>query len=80
LAATRGRAVDALLANAVRGLGGRSWSRTYRHPARAGYQCHRHTLSISSTASEMKCGRRGKGRILITESVAGFIPGWFQAV
>jgi short-subunit dehydrogenase len=79
IAATRGRPVDALLANAGRGLG--------RMFLEQDFADIRHMLDTNVTGTiylihrignEMR--RRGRGRILITGSVAGFIPGAFQAV
>jgi uncharacterized protein len=74
-----GRPVDALIANAGHGLGGGFLDQDF---ARA-----RHVIDtnitgtiylIQKVARDMR-GRR-QGRILITGSVAGFIPGSFQAV
>lgn len=79
LAATRDRPVDALLANAGHGLGkafvDQSWPEI------------RHVIDTNVTgtlylihkvAREMR--NRGNGRILITGSIAGFMPGTYQAV
>jgi NADPH:quinone reductase-like Zn-dependent oxidoreductase len=57
--AASGRPIDALLANAGRGLG-------------------RAFIDHQKVAREMK--DRGHGRVLITGSIAGFMPGTFQAV
>lgn len=79
-AATRiGRPVDALLANAGRGLGHAFLDQDFRKARRVidtnitgtVYLVHR-------IGNEMR--RRDAGRILITGSIAGFIPGSFQAV
>lgn len=79
-AATRiGRPVDALLANAGRGLGHAFLDQDFRKARRVidtnitgtVYLVHR-------IGNEMR--RRNAGRILITGSIAGFIPGSFQAV
>jgi short-subunit dehydrogenase len=78
-AATRGRPVDALLANAGRGMGHAFLSQDF---------CEvRHVIDTNITGTIyliQKVGRdmrvRGRGRILITGSVAGFMPGSFQAV
>lgn len=78
-AATDGRHVDALLANAGRGLGRGFLDQDF---AKA-----RHVIDTNITgtvylihkiANDMR--RRNAGKILITGSIAGFIPGSFQAV
>ena len=74
-----GRPVDALLANAGRGLGAafldQEWDRVRRLID---------TNVTGTTYLVQKIGRdmqaRNAGRILITGSIAGFIPGSFQAV
>lgn len=78
-AATQGRPVDALLANAGHGLGHSFLDQNFAEV--------RHVIdtNITGTLSLIqKVGRdmrtRGQGRILITGSVAGFMPGTFQAV
>ena len=43
------------------------------------HQHHRHA-STSSRRSAATCARAGEGRILITGSIAGFMPGTYQAV
>lgn len=79
LAAARDRPIDALLANAGHGLGkaflDQSWADI------------RHVVDTNITGTIYlihKVGRemrdRGSGRILITGSIAGFMPGTFQAV
>jgi len=79
-AATRiGRPVDALLANAGRGLGHGFLDQDFNEARRVidtnitgtVYLVHR-------IGNEMR--RRNAGRILIVGSIAGFIPGSFQAV
>lgn len=74
-----GRPVDALLANAGRGLG--------RAFVDQGWQDIRYVIDTNVTgtvylihkiARDMR--RRSAGRILITGSIAGFMPGTFQAV
>ena len=73
------RRVDVLFANAGRGLGGafldQDWDRI------------KHVIDTNVTATVSlthKVGRqmrgRGAGKILLTGSIAGFIPGAFQAV
>ena len=76
---TLGRPVDALLANAGRGLGhgflDQDWQKAYEVIQ----------LNVTGTLYLIhKVGRamreRGQGRILITGSIAGLMPGSFQAV
>src|SRR5919199_1455248 len=78
-AATKGRPVEALLANAGHGLG--------RGFLDQNFDAVRHVIDTNITGTlyliqkvggEMRA--RGRGRILITGSVAGFMPGTFQAV
>jgi short-subunit dehydrogenase len=78
-AATKGRPVDALLANAGHGLGRAFLDQPFEDV--------RHVIDTNLTGTLyliQKVGRemraRGQGRILITGSVAGFMPGTFQAV
>jgi short-subunit dehydrogenase len=78
-AATHGRQVDVLLANAGRGLG---HSFLEQDPA-----AWRRVVDTNITGTLLlvqKVGRdmrrAGGGRILITGSIAGFMPGTFQAV
>ncbi|WP_407179055.1 SDR family NAD(P)-dependent oxidoreductase [Bradyrhizobium sp. STM 3562] len=77
--ATRGRPVDALLANAGRGLGHAFLDQDF--PA------IRHVIDTNITGELYLIHRvgndmrqRNSGRILITGSIAGFTPGSFQAV
>jgi short-subunit dehydrogenase len=79
VAATHGRAVEALLANAGHGLGRAFLDQPFEDV--------RHVIDTNLTGTLyliQKVGRemraRGQGRILITGSVAGFMPGTFQAV
>jgi len=79
IAAMRERPVDALLANAGRGLGKGFLDQEW--------QDVRHVIDTNVTGTTyliQKVGRgmrtRGQGRILITGSIAGFMPGTFQAV
>jgi short-subunit dehydrogenase len=74
-----GRPVDALLANAGRGLGRAFLDQDFGRI--------RHVIDTNITGTVYlvhKVGddmrRRNAGRILITGSIAGFIPGSFQAV
>ena len=78
-AAAAGRRVDALLANAGRGLG-----RGFLDQDPAEW---RHVVDTNITGTLLllqRVGRdmrsAGEGRILITGSIAGFMPGTFQAV
>jgi short-subunit dehydrogenase len=78
-AAANGRAVDALLANAGRGLGGAFLDQNFDEL--------RHVIDTNITGEiylAQKVGRdmqaRGQGRILFTGSIAGFTPGTFNAV
>jgi short-subunit dehydrogenase len=78
-AAARERPIDALIANAGRGLGGAFLDQDFEDVRRVidtnitgtAYLIHRVGLTMRS---------RGTGRILITGSIAGFIPGSFAAV
>lgn len=79
LQAANGRAVDALLANAGRGLGHGFLDEDFTAARRVV------DTNITGTIYLVqKVGRamreRGEGRILITGSIAGFLPGSFQAV
>jgi short-subunit dehydrogenase len=74
-----GRPVDALLANAGRGLGKGFLDQNFADI--------RHVIDTNITGTLYlihKVGRgmraRGEGRILITGSIAGFTPGTYQAV
>src|ERR671939_193859 len=78
-AAVRGRPVEALLANAGHGLGHGFLDQDFHDV--------QHVIDTNITGTLyliQKVGRdmrtRGQGRILITGSVAGFMPGTFQAV
>src|SRR5215212_8755387 len=78
-AAARGRPVDALLANAGRGLGKAFLDQPFDDV--------RHIVDTNITGTIdliQRVGRdmrtAGKGRILIVGSIAGFIPGTFNAV
>jgi short-subunit dehydrogenase len=79
LAAARGRKVDALLANAGRGLG--------RAFLDQDFQAVRKVIETNITGTLYLIHNVGKrmqtaddGKILITGSIAGFMPGTFQAV
>lgn len=78
-AAIGGRPIDALLANAGHGLG--------RAFLDQDFEDVRHVIDTNITGTVyliQKVGRdmrqHGRGRILITGSIAGFLPGSFQAV
>ena len=78
-AAIRGRPVEALLANAGRGLGKGFLDQDFDDV--------RHVVDTNITGTLyllQKVGRdmraRGRGRILIVGSIAGFMPGTYQAV
>jgi uncharacterized protein len=78
-AALKGRPVDALLANAGHGLGGGFLDQDFDKV--------RHVIDTNITGTidlVQRIGRdmrqRGAGRILVTGSIAGFLPGAFQAV
>jgi len=78
-AAAKGRPVAALLANAGRGLG--------RAFLDQDFEAVRRVIDINVTGTLyliQRVGRemraRGQGRILITGSIAGFMPGTYQAV
>jgi short-subunit dehydrogenase len=77
-AATNGRQVDALLANAGRGLGGAFLDQDFEDV--------RHVIDTNITGTIYLAQRvgsdmrsRGQGRILFTGSIAGFMPGSFNA-
>ncbi|HEY8215188.1 MAG TPA: SDR family NAD(P)-dependent oxidoreductase, partial [Methylocystis sp.] len=77
-AASGGRPIDALLANAGHGLG--------RAFLDQDFAAERHVLDTNITGTIYllhKVARdmrdRGAGRILVTGSIAGFIPGAYQA-
>ncbi len=77
--AVKGRQVDALLANAGRGLGHAFLDQDFKQARRVIDTNVTGTLYlIHKVGNDMR--RRNSGRILITGSIAGFIPGSFQAV
>jgi short-subunit dehydrogenase len=78
-AAAKGRSIDALLANAGRGLGHAFLDQDFKKA--------RHVIDTNVTGTVYlihKVGndmrRKNSGRILITGSIAGFMPGSFQAI
>jgi short-subunit dehydrogenase len=79
LAATRGKPVDALLANAGQGLGGAFLDQDFtRVRSIVDTNVTGTIYLIQKVGVEMRA--RGSGRILITGSIAGFLPGAFHAV
>ena len=79
-AAAGGRPVDALLANAGRGLGDAFLDQDFgRLAARGRHQHHRHAAAAAQGRPRHARGA-ASGRILITGSIAGFMPGTYQAV
>jgi short-subunit dehydrogenase len=79
LAAANGRSIDYLLANAGRGLGRAFLDQEFAEV--------RHVIDTNVTGTVyliQKVGRdmraRDRGKILITGSIAGFMPGTYQAV
>ncbi|MEX6506180.1 SDR family NAD(P)-dependent oxidoreductase [Jiella sp. M17.18] len=78
-AAVADRKVDALLANAGRGLGKGFLDQDLERALKVVDTNVTGTISlIHKIGNDMR--RRGEGKILITGSIAGFIPGSFQAV
>ncbi len=79
VAATSGRPVAVLLANAGRGLGHGFLDQDF-HAARKVVDTNitGTIYLIQKVGREMR--ERGEGRILITGSIAGFMPGTYQAV
>ncbi|MBN1239438.1 MAG: SDR family NAD(P)-dependent oxidoreductase [Gammaproteobacteria bacterium] len=78
-AAIGGRAVEALLANAGRGLGGAFLDQDFADIRRVLDTNVTGTLALlHRVAHDMRA--RGQGRILITGSIAGLMPGSYQAV
>ena len=78
-AAAKGRQVDALMANAGRGLGHAFLDQDFGKARRVIDTNITGTVYlIHKVGNDMR--RRNSGRILITGSIAGFIPGSFQAV
>jgi short-subunit dehydrogenase len=74
-----GRPVDALLANAGRGLGHGFLDQDFAEARRVIDTNITGTVYlIQKIGRDMR--RRGSGRILITGSIAGYMPGSFQAV
>jgi uncharacterized protein len=78
-AATRGRRVDALLANAGRGLGRAFLEQDFGEVRRVVDTNITGTIYLIQIVGRDMCAAR-QGRILITGSIAGFMPGTYQAV
>lgn len=77
--AARGRPVDALLANAGRGLGRAFLDQDFDEVRAVVDTNITGTLYLLQQLGREMCAR-GQGRILLTGSIAGFMPGSFQAV
>ena len=78
-AAAQGRTAGALLANAGIGLGHAFLDQDYDQARRViDTNIVGTTYLIHKVGNDMR--RRGEGRILLTGSIAGFMPGSFQAV
>jgi short-subunit dehydrogenase len=78
-AAASGRPVDVLIANAGHGLGGAFLDQSFidiRHVVDTNITGT--IYLVQRVAKDMR--GRGRGRILITGSIAGYMPGTFQAV
>jgi short-subunit dehydrogenase len=78
-AAAAGRPVDALVANAGRGLGHGFLDQDFADVARVVHTNVTGTLDLIQRVGRDMRARR-TGRILITGSIAGFMPGTYQAV
>jgi len=79
LAATRGRPIAALLANAGQGLGHAFLDQDFNDIVKVIDTNITGTLALIHRVGKELVERRG-GRILLTGSIAGFMPGTFQAV
>ena len=79
LALLKGRSLDALVANAGHGLGGDFLSQDFTHVQHVIDTNITGTLYLLHQAGALMQAQR-RGRILITGSIAGFIPGSFAAV
>lgn len=78
-AAAQGRPIAALLANAGRGLGRAFFDQDFEEVRRVIDTNVTGTLYLIQTVGR-QMRARGDGKILITGSIAGFMPGTFQAV
>ncbi len=79
LACIEDRSVDCLLANAGHGLGGAFLDQDFDAVKSVIDTNITGTLALVQAIGGQMCAR-GAGRILITGSIAGFMPGSFQAV
>src|SRR3569833_426510 len=79
LAATRGRPIAALLANAGQGLGHAFLDQDFNDIVKVIDTNITGTLALIHRVGKELVERRG-GRILLTGTIAGFMPGTFQAV
>lgn len=79
LAGLRGRAVEALLANAGRGLGKGFLDEDFNEARKVVDTNITGTIYLIHKVGQAMRARRA-GKILITGSIAGFMPGSFQAV
>jgi uncharacterized protein len=79
IAAVDGRPIDALLANAGRGLGEGFLDQDFAEARRVLDTNVTGTIYLLHRLGNVM-RKRGRGRILITGSIAGYIPGAFQAV
>jgi short-subunit dehydrogenase len=77
--AAQGRPIDALLANAGRGLGRAFLEQDFKDIQRVVETNVTGTLDLLHRVGKDMLAR-GQGRILITGSIAGFMPGTYQAV
>ncbi|MBK5961863.1 oxidoreductase [Rhodoplanes elegans] len=78
-AAAGGRPIDALLANAGRGLGHGFLDQPFEDVRRVIDTNVTGTIDlVQKVARDMRA--RGRGRIMLTGSIAGFMPGTYQAV
>ena len=77
--AARGRPIDALLANAGRGLGKAFLEQDFQQVRRVIDTNITGTIYLLQRVGKDMV-RRGQGRILIVGSIAGFMPGSFTAV
>jgi len=75
----KGRPVDALLANAGHGLGKAFLDQDFDEVRHVIDTNITGTIDLIHKVAREMCGR-GQGRILVTGSIAGFLPGTFQAV
>jgi short-subunit dehydrogenase len=79
VSAVRGRPVDILMANAGHGLGGAFLDQDFKDARHVVDTNITGTIYLIQTVAREMVARR-QGRILIVGSIAGFMPGSFQAV